>query len=253
MTNESSVLLVEHTGPVVRVTLNRPSSANTINVAMANQFRDIIAGLDDEVRVVVLAASGSVFCGGGDMREVLATDDREVQVERLANALNEVLLALEASNAVTIAEIGGATAGAGLGLALHADLIVASEKARFLTAYERLAVTPDCGVSDLLPRTIGLHRALQMSILGREIDAHTALLWGLVAEVVPQVDLTAHVTALADQIAVGSGPYLAQTGRLYRAIESDHARRLDVEARGIAASIATPLAGERLERFRRST
>ncbi len=245
----SDTVLVERTGAIVRLTLNRPESANTINLELATTLRDAVRALDGDVRVVVLAGAGSRFCGGGDLREVALAADPQAHLAEMAEAFHESLLALDATDAVTIAEVGGAVAGGGLGLALHADVIVASDRARFLTAYERIGLTPDGGATDLLPRTIGLHRALELTATGRELDAATAHDWGLVTTLVPHEELAAHVTALAERLASAPTAHIAATARLYRAQPDDHAARLDEEAAAISSGVTRSPGREALASF----
>lgn len=245
-----SGVIVDREGAIARLVLNRPEVANAIDRDLAQELRDAVRGLGPDVRVVVLAARGSVFCAGGDLRDVTAGPDPAERIHALATDLHEALLALDALDAVIIAAVGGAAAGAGLGLVLHADLVVASDRARFLTAYEAISVTPDAGVTELLPRTIGLHRALRMSVLGERIDASTAHAWGLVAEVVAPDALDARVSELAATLAAGETAHLARTRRLYRAPAGSHEQRLDREAAEIRDSVARPDALARIERFR---
>ena len=245
-----SGLEVDVEGPVAYLTLNRPEVANAIDRGLARELRDAVHALGADVRVIVLAARGSVFCAGGDLRDVMSGPDPAERIHELATDLHDALLALDASDAVTIAAVGGAAAGAGLGVVLHADVVIASVNARFLTAYEALSVTPDAGVTDLLPRTIGLHRALRMSVLGERIDAQTAYAWGLVAEVVAPDHLDARVRELAGSLAAHDTGHLARTRRLYREPVPRHAERLDREADQIRESVLSESARARLARFR---
>jgi 2-(1,2-epoxy-1,2-dihydrophenyl)acetyl-CoA isomerase len=247
----SAALRLERDGAIARITIDRPDAANTVNLALATDFRDTVKSFSDDVRVIVIAGSGDTFCGGGDIREVAAAMDPPAHIELLARTFHEALLALDATDAVTIAEVGGAVAGGGLGLVLHADVIIASERARFLTAYERIGLTPDSGVTDLLPRTIGLHRALALTVLGRELDATTAQEWGLVAEVVRPDELHAKVATIAARIAKMPSTHVARTSRLLREVVTGHSNRLEVEAATIGRFGAEPMARDALAQFTR--
>src|SRR5690606_11670194 len=217
-------------------------------LAMAAELREAIHEASAS-RVILIDAEGGTFCGGGDIREVAAAPDPARCIGDLANAFHEALLALLQSPAVVITAINGAVAGGGLGLVLCADVVIASDKARFLTAYDRLGVTPDSGVTALLPRMIGLARALDMTVTGREIDAATALAWGLVSRVVPHDDLAAEADTLARAIAAGPVDHLVATRRLYRTPAPDLAIRLDDEARLIAVATTHPETAVRIARF----
>ena len=237
-------------GDIARITLARPDAANTIGMAAARAFRDAVAEVaGSAARVLVLDAEGPAFCGGGDVREVAAAPDPGVHLAALAMSFHEALSALSDLDAVVLAQIDGAVAGGGLGLVLHSDIAIASTRARFLTAYDRLGVTPDSGVTDLLPRAIGERRALELTVLGRTLDAATARDWGLVADVVEPDDLAPAVERIATRLAAAPTAHLAATRRLYRTDPVDHGTRLTEEARRIGESAATPYGRARIAAF----
>lgn len=230
-------LIVHNIGSTVRLTLNRPEAANTVNLAMAQSMRTEVAQLDAETRVVVIDANGPVFCGGGDVVEMASATDLARYLTEVTDAFHAALVGIAQLDAIVIAAVGGATAGAGLGLALATDVVVASDRARFLTAYERVGLTPDGGVSYWLPRIIGPRRALSMSVLGRTLDAPTALNWGIVADLVPHDELTETVETLVARLAEGPIDQLIDTRRLYRTSSvAEYARHLEDEARTISSS-----------------
>lgn len=241
MTSVPAPLAIRRDGSTVRLTLNRPDTANTVNLAMARAFRTAIADLDETVKVVVLDANGSVFCGGGDVTEMAAMEDLPTYLHDVTDAFHCALVDLARHNAIVIAAVDGAAAGAGLGLALSADIIVATDRARFLTAYERVGLTPDSGVSYWLPRIVGPRRAMSMSALGRTLDSATAMEWGIVTEVVPHGELHERVNTLTASITRGPAEPLVETRRLYRAAAAgDYAQHLEDEARTICAAARRP-------------
>ena len=113
-------------------------------------------------------------------------------------------------DAPVIAEVNGAAAGAGLSLAACCDLVIASDTAKFTSAYTRIGLTPDGSSTYFLTRVIGRRRALEMYLTNRTITAQEALDWGLVNRVVPSADLNKEVDQLAKDIA--AGPTLAHGG-----------------------------------------
>jgi len=242
MTNSSAPVRVTRDGHIARVALTRPDAANTVTLAMAYALVEEFARLATEPpRVLVIEGEGGVFCGGGDVREMAASGDVSVYLEELAGTFHAALLELDALDCVTIAAVDGAVAGGGLGLALAADIAIATERSRFLTAYEKLLLTPDSGVSHRLARAIGSRRALAMSVLGRPLDARTALEWGLVAEVVADGALQAAVDELAAGLAARPTSHLAATRRLIRrGASTGIEEHLAVEASAIAAAAARP-------------
>jgi len=241
-TDSRSPVRVSRDGLIARIALTRPDAANTVNLAMAHALVEELARLAiDPPRVLVVEGQDGVFCGGGDVREMAASDDVSAYLEELAGTFHAALLALDALDCVTIAAVDGAAAGGGLGLALAADIIVATERSRFLTAYEKLELTPDSGVSHRLPRAIGSARALAMSVLGRPLDAVTAREWGLVAEVVADGALGHAVDELASKLASRPTAHLAATRRLIRrGATTGIEEHLAAEASGIAAAAARP-------------
>jgi len=249
--SEAAHLRVARAGHVARITLARPEAANTVNLAMARALRAELERLAaDPPRVLVLEGEGGVFCGGGDVREMAAADDVTAYLEDLAGTFHAALLALDDLDCVTIAAVDGAAAGGGLGLALAADVIIATERSRFLTAYEKLGVTPDSGVSQRLARAVGSARALSMTVLSRPLDAATAREWGIVADVVPTQQLPSTIDRLATELASRPTVHIAATRRLIRQGETvDLRAQLMSEASGIARSAAQPHASAAIRAF----
>jgi 2-(1,2-epoxy-1,2-dihydrophenyl)acetyl-CoA isomerase len=242
---------VRRDGAVVRLTLNRPSSANTVNLELAGALRNAVRRVDDEVRVVVLGGAGGVFCGGGDVGEMVGPRRTDEVLAELASTFHDALRSLVALDAVVLAAIDGAVAGGGLGLALHADLIVATERSRFLTAYQAVGLTPDSGVTDLLPRSVGLHRALDLTMTGRVLDARTAYEWGMVGRLVAdETELAEVIDGLVAHVAAHPVSHLTETRRLYRRRDHHHAR-LDAEAAAIVEASRTTFARERMSAYAR--
>lgn len=144
-----------------------------------------------------------------------------------------------------VAGIHGAVAGAGLAVMLSADIIVAARSTKFAMAYAGIGLTPDCGVSTLLPRAIGSHRALEFVVAGRVIDASDALDWGLVTEVVDDYPVPDRVADIAARIASGAFHALGQARRLIRAgLGRSLEQTVLDEARTIAAAVGTPEAND---------
>ncbi|MDQ0691353.1 enoyl-CoA hydratase/isomerase family protein [Arthrobacter sp. W4I7] len=238
----SSSVHVRQEGPVAWLTLNRPESANAVDLELATAFRDAILELEAvEVRVVVIEANGQVFCGGGDVEAMRGAESASQYLAELAGTFHQGLELLARSNSIIIAAVDGAAAGAGLGLVLNADIVVATPRARFLTAYAGVGLSPDSGVSYLLPRSVGTQRALQMSLTGRVLDAGTAKEWGIVAELVAPEELEGYVRVLAVRLASGGGNFLGATRRLIRSSTSmSYPQHLDAEVRAITTAAQHP-------------
>ncbi|QIX25601.1 enoyl-CoA hydratase/isomerase family protein [Nocardioides sp. JQ2195] len=234
---------------VAHIELNRPEVSNAVDLPTAHAFDDAVkeAAADDAVRVVLLTGAGKRFCAGGDVASMVASDgDQSAYLLELAGALDGALQRLAALEKPVVAAVQGAVAGAGLGVMLSCDLVVAAPGTKFVIAYPGVGLTPDCGVSWLLPRAIGQQRALQMALTNRPIDSDRALDWGLVTEVGEQD----RAVELAGELAAGSVFAFGQARRLVRgSFESDRASVGRDEAETIAKAVATDDAQRLLTAF----
>jgi 2-(1,2-epoxy-1,2-dihydrophenyl)acetyl-CoA isomerase len=187
-----------------------------------------------EVRVVTLAGRGRFFCPGGDLRQMRDGDDIGAEVHRLAATLHEGLLELRALPAPVIVRVHGAAAGAGMSLVLAADIAVGSPAATFRTAYAAVGLSPDGGMSWLLPRIVGTRRATELLLTGRTVSAEEGVALGLLTELVAEDALDGRVDELARQLAAGpTGAYGAITTLLDRGATLSLADQLDLEAETI--------------------
>jgi len=230
-------VLLRRNGSIAWITLNRPTNNNSIDLDLATRFRDIVLQLeaDPTCDVVMIAANGRTFCMGGDLAAMAGSDDVPGLLTQLAEAMNVALLTLSTSRMIVVAVVNGIAAGGGLGIVLNADLAIAGSRAAFLTAYSAIGLTPDCGVSYLLPQMAGLPRAMELSLTGRTLRANEALEWNLVSEVVSNDDLMARAEILSERLAQGAARALGETKRLLRGDTSGYADHLRDEVRTIAA------------------
>lgn len=238
MTTDSGCVLIRTDARgIVSVQLNRPDVGNALDLSTAAALRDAFVALHDadEVRAVVLAGSGSNFCVGGDVHQMMAAPDRTRFLAELAGLAHDALNAMRSLPVPIIAAVRGAAAGAGLGLVLAADFVLADPSAKFLAAYAGVGLSPDCGVSVLLPAVIGVRRAVAMTLTGRVLRSDEAAEWGLVTEVCATSDLDARIEQLSAVIAGPAGRALGETARLMRAASMPHyAGHLAQEADTIA-------------------
>jgi 2-(1,2-epoxy-1,2-dihydrophenyl)acetyl-CoA isomerase len=210
---------LEVEGGVATVTLTTPGGPSRINAASAQAWwervREAAAGPD--VRVIVVRAEGPVWSAGGDLAAFAqAGDGAHDLIREIGGWVNPLALLLHESNAITIASVHGAAAGGGLGLMAACDLVVAAQSAIFTLGYAKLATNPDCGVSWLLPRQLGLRRALELYLTSDRLDAAAARDLGLVNRVVADDALAAETVRWAGEIAALNGPATAATKRLLR-------------------------------------
>ncbi|WP_144096031.1 enoyl-CoA hydratase/isomerase family protein [Croceicoccus sediminis] len=194
------------------VTLDRPDAANALTLPMVADLRGKIADLqgDPGVRLLVLTGRGRVFCAGLDLKEVLMGDDAPVGPienmdlqERFASLMREIA----ESRFPVIAAVNGAAVGAGMGIALAADIRVAATSGKFLVGAVKVALSAgECGISYHLPRLIGAGRAFEIMLTGRPVDAKEAFQVGLVTTLCEPDDLGEMALKLARQITANS-PY----------------------------------------------
>lgn len=242
----------ERVGAVGRIVLNRPEASNSIDLAAAADFGRAVnaAAEDTEVGAILLTGAGKRFCAGGDVASMAQAGDRAAYLEELAGALDGVLQQLAAIAKPVVVGVQGAVAGAGLAVMLSGDLVVSGASTRFVTAYAGVGLTPDCGLSWLLPRAVGQQRAVELLLTGRALAADEARDWGLVARVVDDEAVEAEALALAEQLAAGPAYALGQARRLVR--ESWSATRAETgadEARTIAAAVTTDDAEQLIGQF----
>lgn len=234
-----SGLDVQRDGAVAVVTLDRPGSGNAIDRELAAALLDTVLNLDSDplVRAVVLTGRGRFFCTGGDVRSFAAASDAGQAIEAITAPLHMAIARLMRLAKPVVVGVNGPTAGAGLGLALLGDAVLAARSARFTVAYGAIGLSPDAGTSWLLPRLVGLRQAQRLALLGEAIDAEKALRLGLVTHLVADDDLFADAMALAQKLAAGSMSAFRRTRRLLldsfdRSLES----QLEREAESIASA-----------------
>lgn len=243
MADETEPVVCGVADGVATLELNRPAAGNALDLEVGQALEAALdeVGPDPAVRCVLLLGRGPMFCGGGDVASMAAAPDRRRFVRELADAAHRVVTRLDALDRPVVAGVQGAAAGAGLALTLSADVVVAGESARLLTAYAGIGLTPDCGTSWLLPRTVGLRRALDLALTGRVLTAREALDWGLVSRVCADDAVRADATALAQALAAGPATALGRTRRLLR---DGYARSLPEQLDAEADTISRTSEGE---------
>jgi len=199
-------LLVENDGAVRTLRLNRPDVLNAFNgellSALAKAVRD--AEKDVAVRCLVITGSGRAFSSGQDLADV-ANRYKSAEPIELGRHLREhyhpTIVRLRTMEKPVVASVNGVAAGAGASLALACDFRIAAESASLIEAFINVGLVPDCGSTFMLPRLVGLARAMELAMTGRKVKAAEALQIGLVNQVVPDAELPAATTALARKLA----------------------------------------------------
>lgn len=193
--------LKEH---VAWLTLNRPKSFNAINLELAQDFTGALrqAEQDDNVRVLVVTGSEKAFCAGGDLSWLMASDDNLKKRQILDNAAT-VITMLDRLSKPVIAAVNGAVAGAGTAVAMACDMVLAAENAKFAPNFVNIAAVPDSGASWFLPRYTGYHKAAELMLTGRMLDAGECCELGIFNRVVAAEDLHRETLKLARKLAAG--------------------------------------------------
>jgi enoyl-CoA hydratase/carnithine racemase len=216
-TNPEPVLLEETSDGVRILTLNRPAKKNALSGDLVHALVEGIeaAAADDDVRVVALTGAGDAFCSGADLGRPKPAADR---ARSRAITEDDVIRLMKGTRVdcekPVIAGINGIAIGAGLSLALCADIRIASSKARFHPGYARAGASPDCGLSWTLPEAIGRERAMRFLLDPKMSAADEALALGLVGEVVPAERFDEAFIAYCRKIAEVAPLAARQTKRL---------------------------------------
>ena len=235
-------LIVERTGALATITMNRPEARNAIDLTMRHE---LLAALDEveadaAARVLILTGSGGHFCAGGDVKTMRQRRQTAAEGRARVQMLNTMVLRLVDFPRPTIAMVDGYAVGAGTNLALCCDLVVASDRAKFVELFNKIGLVPDGGGTWLLSRLVGLARAKELIFTGDVFDAGEAARIGLVNRVVPVGELEKVTRALAEKIASGPPAVLRLAKHMVnRAATSDLAAALDLEAYSQGLAIAS--------------
>jgi 2-(1,2-epoxy-1,2-dihydrophenyl)acetyl-CoA isomerase len=206
MDMDEDVFLTDVSDKVATLTFNRPDKLNALGGGLIAGSIDTLASWSQDPRVgcIVVTGTGRAFCAGGDV-SAMAQDDSETleqKIDRLRQ-MQELSFLLYSMSKVTIAAVNGFAMGAGLGVCLACDLRIASEQARFGTAYAKVGYGGDFGTTWLLTQYAGAPKAKELFFLGDIIDAKEAHRLGLINQIVEHDDLRVTVHDIASRIAHG--------------------------------------------------
>ena len=239
----TDVVLVADTDGVRLLTLNRPDRLNAWTPAMEEQFFGALAAADEDpsVRVIVVTGTGRGFCAGADLTALGAVDPSAVTEADIHPSGKPVSYALSLRKPV-IAAVNGATAGIGLVLALYCDVRFAAADAKFTTAFSRRGLIAEHGIAWLLPRVVGVSRAMDLLLSSRILLGEEAGRIGLVDHVLPVDEVLPAALAYARELAENCSPRsMAVIKRqVYQALESE----LDPARREAVALMLASFAGD---------
>jgi 2-(1,2-epoxy-1,2-dihydrophenyl)acetyl-CoA isomerase len=195
-------IIVEHDGPIARITLSRPDRLNSFTAAMHEELKEALNEVAD-ARVIVLTGAGRGFCAGQDLNDRAVTSgehpvDLGMTVETAWNPLVRKITSLPQP---VIARVNGVAAGAGANIALACDLVVAARSAKFIQSFSAIGLIPDSGGTWALPRLVGQARAMGLALTGEPLPAEKAEDWGLIWKCVDDEALDPEVDAIAQKLA----------------------------------------------------
>ena len=231
MATYETVLLREEDG-VLEIRMNRPEVLNALDVRLKRELREAFQGeaRREGVRVVLLSAAGRGFCAGQDLRDAEA-EGRRTFGESLRGYYHPLIEAMLNLPRPVVAAVQGVAAGAGMSLALAADMRLLAASAQFVAAFSRIGLVPDSGLSYMLPRLVGLGRAMEMAMLAEPIDAESARSLGLANRVCADEDLASEAWAFCRRLADGPAHALGLTKKaLQRGLELPLHEALEYEA-----------------------
>lgn len=241
-------LLVERDGGVATVTLNRPDSLNSLNVALKETLRDTLAALaaDPDCRAVVLAGAGRGFSAGQDLREHVGLLESARAgadlMDTVAEHYNPIARNLGTMPKPVVAAVRGTAAGAGAALAFLADFRVGGPGTRFVMAFAGVGLAADTGLSWSLPRLVGLAKATELTLLGSTVKADDAYHLGLLTTLEDRDEAVLPAArALAARLAAGPTVAYAQIKRELAAGSSgtlDEALAVEAEAQSTCGATA---------------
>lgn len=241
MSEDRSVLFEVQEG-VAELTLNQPERRNALDPSTRARLAEAVNAIrrDRGVRAVILAGAGGHFCAGGDLRALAGAGlDNEGWLQRFQD-MNDWVRDLISLDRPVVAAVDGMATGAGLSLALTADLVLATPRARFSASFLRVGLVPDCGCLYTLPRVVGVQRAKELMLSAREFGAEEAQRLGIVMEIVAADGLLARARAIARSFVQASPAAVSMIKRNLAPQGGELAALLDAEAQAQALAMGTP-------------
>ena len=246
-------VLLERTDGVAVLTLNRPAAKNAIDIPTTDALSAALRALrvDEEVRAIVLTGAGGDFCAGGDVKGMGEGASRTVEQRRAGMVrYAELARALMGLDKPLIAAIDGVAFGAGLSMALYADLVLVSTRARMAMVFHRIGLVPDVGAWYQLPRVVGLQRAKELMYSAREFGADEAVRMDIALEALAPDALMPRALELARSLAGASPTAFSLSKRALAAtLQSDFETMLEMEAGSQAIASSSAYFREAIRRF----
>lgn len=198
-------ILYEEEDRIAKITMNEPEKKNPFGLQTRDELLEVFDKIrdDDSVKVVVMTGAGDAFSSGGDIRIMEGEEFNAVGGRVRIKRAHQIIKAMLELEKPIIAAINGIAAGGGVSVALACDILIASEKARFVLSFVKIGLVPDLGCYYLLPLRIGVPRTKELMLTADMIDAREAERIGLINKVVPHEKLQQEVFSLATHLTSG--------------------------------------------------
>ncbi len=225
-------LTVEYKNKVVYIKFNRPKNLNSFNIELGNELYDKLKKItkDDDIRAVVIKGTGKGFCGGGDIKEMYNAENKTDYLRKLTKLIHKCVIEMRTMEKPIIAAVNGAAFGAGLSIALACDILIASENAKFGTAFVGIGLAPGCG-TQFFTKIVGYQKACEYILTSKIFTAKKALELGIVNIVIEAEKLDESVEELVlkfrnlPPIAVGKAKML-----INKSLENSMVNHLELES-----------------------
>eukprot|EP00026_Physarum_polycephalum_P013637 Phypoly_transcript_14059.p1 GENE.Phypoly_transcript_14059~~Phypoly_transcript_14059.p1 ORF type:complete len:267 (-),score=28.44 Phypoly_transcript_14059:73-873(-) len=246
---------------IAKVTLNNPRVLNPLTINMIEEIRSVlrIVATTDSIKVLVITGAGRGFCSGANLtnRESFASQSEESRATMVAAStganlrshFHPMIVEMQNSPKLIIAQVNGIAAGAGFSLAMAADFRICATSASFLSAFIRIGLVPDCGLSYFLPRVVGTTRAIEIMTLGEVVPSQKALDWGIANKVVPDELLSQEVSQLATKLTQGPVAARGWTKSLVSSSNSELLLALENETKLQLSAASTKEFAASIQRF----
>lgn len=226
---------------IAYITLARPERLNSFDLKLGQELYEVLKNLSnkDEIRAVVIKGTGKGFCGGGDVKEMYAAEDKSRFLRELTKAIHKCVIEIRNMEKPVIAAVNGAAFGAGLSLALACDIIIAVKESKMGTAFIGIGLAPGCG-TQFFTRLVGYQRACEYILTSKMFTAEKAQQLGIVNKVVDSNELDNIVEEFASKfrdlspIAVGKAKML-----INKSMENDMITHLELESKTASFSAGT--------------
>jgi 2-(1,2-epoxy-1,2-dihydrophenyl)acetyl-CoA isomerase len=230
-----ATILFEIAEGVARLTLNRPDKLNSFTDEMHRDIRDAMQQVqrDASVRVLLITGAGRGFCAGQDLSEGSMSGNASADVgSTLEENYNPLILGMRALPMPVVCAVNGVAAGAGCSFALAADIVIAARSAKFIEVFSRIGLIPDASGTYVLPRLVGIARAMGMSMLAEPISAEQAEAWGMIWKCVDDAQLSSEADKLVRTLAAGpTQAYALIKQALYESPNNSIEQQLALEAK----------------------